>query len=172
MTPTRLSPRGRHLLTIEEGFKLEMYKDVAGYPTIGVGHLLTKQELASGVLMITMPHTSGPVAVPWKKGLTRYQVDALLAQDVAVYDAGVRNGVVVPLNQPQFDALVSFSFNVGLTAFRNSTLLRRLNEGKYADVPPQLTRWNKAGGKVIAGLTARRKREGQLWISPPYGENI
>lgn len=82
----------------------------------------------------------------------------------------VNTSVTVPLSQNQFDALVSFAFNVGATAFQGSTLLSVLNQGNYDDVPSQMLRWNRAGGRVLRGLTRRRTAEGELfcrYLPPP-----
>jgi len=86
-----------------------------------------------------------------------------LSQDVRPAEQTVNNGVKVALNQNQFDALVSFTFNVGGASFNGSTLLKVLNQGQYAQVPDQLRRWNKAGGKVVQGLVNRRENEVKLW---------
>ena len=76
-----------------------------------------------------------------------------------IYEADVKRLVDVPLTQYQFDALVSFVFNLGSGAFGGSTLLKKLNAGDYSAVPAQLMRWNKAGGRVLRGLTRRRQAE-------------
>jgi lysozyme len=75
----------------------------------------------------------------------------------------VNESVTVPLNQNQFDALVSFSFNVGDNAFRGSTLLKLLNQGQYDQVPAQLRRWVRDNGHVVQGLINRREKEIVLW---------
>jgi lysozyme len=103
------------------------------------------------------------VAVPYASGLTDQQVLDLLSQDVQPAENAVNAGVKVALNQNQFDALVSFTFNVGVGAFSGSTLLKVLNQGDYDGVPAQLSRWNKAGGKVVQGLVNRRDNEIKLW---------
>src|SRR5947199_9460312 len=118
----KMSPHGLQLLEQWEGFELKLYKDSAGLPTIGVGHLLTKAELSSGKITIN------GVSVKYGDGLTNQQVTDLLSQDVQPAAAAVNNGVKVPLNQNQFDALVSFTFNVGTGAFTSSTLLKVLNQ--------------------------------------------
>lgn len=151
------SEHGLELLKQWEGFELNVYKDSAGLPTIGVGHLITKSESSSGIIVI-----SG-VAVRYAGGLTEQQVLDLLSQDVKPAEQSVNNGVKVPLNQNQFDALVSFTFNVGGGAFAGSTLLKVLNQQQYTDVPSQLLRWTKAGGKVVQGLVNRREKEIKLW---------
>jgi lysozyme len=153
----QMSQHGLQLLEQWEGFKLQVYKDSAGLPTIGVGHLITKSEQASGTINIA------GVPVNYAGGLTQQQVTDLLAQDVVPAQNAVNNGVKVALNQNQFDALVSFTFNVGVGAFTGSTLLKVLNQGQYDQVPTQLLRWTKAGGKVVQGLVNRRNNEIKLW---------
>jgi len=83
--------------------------------------------------------------------------------------AAVNQHITVNLNQHQFDALVSFVFNVGAGAFQQSTLLQRLNAGRYDAVPGQLRLWNKGGGKVLPGLVTRREAEARLFTSGQYG---
>lgn len=153
----QMSQHGLSLLEQWEGFKLQVYKDSAGLPTIGVGHLLTRSELASGKIIIN------GVPVQYAGGLTQQQVTDLLAQDVTPAQQAVSTGVKVALNQNQFDALVSFTFNVGAGAFLGSTLLKLLNQGQYDQVPTQLLRWTRAGGVVVQGLVNRRNNEIKLW---------
>lgn len=155
----QMSQNGRKLLEQWEGVRLNAYKDSAGLLTIGVGHLLTKSELSSGKIDINGD------SVKYANGLTSEQADGLLAQDLKPAETTVNNNVKVELNQNQFDALVSFTFNVGGGAFKGSTLLKKLNNGQYGEVPGQLVRWNKAGGKVVPGLENRRKNEVNLWNS-------
>jgi lysozyme len=153
----QMSEPGLELLKLWEGFKLKVYKDSAGLPTIGVGHLITKSEQSSGNIQIA------GVSVAYANGLTDQQALDLLSQDVQPAEQAVNKGVKVELNQDQFDALVSFTFNVGVGAFNGSTLLKVLNQGQYTQVPAQLQRWNKAGGKVVQGLVNRRANEIRLW---------
>lgn len=82
------------------------------------------------------------------------------------YGAAVNRLITVPLNQNQFDALVSFTYNLGEGALEQSTLRRILNAGDYAGVPAQLLRWNMADGHPVQGLTNRRTAEGVLWNTP------
>jgi lysozyme len=152
-----MSQHGLDLLTQWEGCELRVYNDAAGLPTIGVGHLLTKSELMSGKITIA------GVPVQYANGLTQQQAEQLLAQDLDPTEAAVNNGVKVALSQNQFDALTSFTFNVGAAAFTGSTLLRLLNQGQYAQVPDQLMRWTRAGGRVVQGLVNRRQNEIKLW---------
>lgn len=139
----KLSEKGRALLIELEGKRNHVYEDVAGLKTIGVGHLLK----------------------PWESmtELSDKEIDDLLTQDLGRFEKAVKTFVHVDINQSQFDALVIFAFNVGEAAFLKSTLLKDLNSGFYDHVPYQLMRWNKAGGKVVAGLTNRRKAEVDMW---------
>lgn len=155
----RLSVRGKQHLRTSEGVRLQAYNDVAGFPTIGIGHLLTVSEHITGQILIAGK------AVSWKNGLTVDQVEALFAQDLRTYEQAVSEQVKVPLTQGQYDALVSFAFNVGVAAFSSSTLVSELNRSNYAAVPDQLRRWTKAGGKEVAGLVNRREQEVNLWLS-------
>ena len=145
----RTSKAGLEFITQHEGCVLTVYDDVAGYPTIGVGHQIRDGEDFSG-------------------GITREQAIELLSDDVKDAEDCVKAKVTVELSQEQFDALVSFVFNIGPTAFRKSTLLRLLNEGRPEEVPAQLKRWNKAGGSVIQGLINRREAESGLWETATY----
>ena len=152
-----LSENGLKKIIEWEGFKNNLYRDTAGLPTIGVGHLLKKDELRSGKINIA------GTDVKYANGLTDSQVKDLLRQDLAAREATVRNLVRVPLSQNQFDTLVSFVFNIGRYAFQQSTLLRVLNDGKYHEVPDQLERWIYSGGKKEEGLVNRRRNEIALW---------
>ena len=139
----KLSDKGRALLIQLEGKRNHVYEDVAGLKTIGVGHLLKPGEIMSY--------------------LTDDKIEDLLDKDLLEFEANVDNYVEVQLTQNEFDAMVIFAFNVGINAFRKSTLLKVINRSEFAEVPKQLMRWNKAGGKVISGLTNRRKAEIKLW---------
>src|SRR5215213_1908543 len=130
----KTSSKGLGLIRLFEGLVLKAYPDPAtrGDPwTIGYGHTI-------GV----------------KPGMTcsKTQADEWLAWDVSRFERAVERLVKVPLTQAQFDALVSFAFNVGEGNLAKSTLLRRLNAGAYAEVPVQLARWNKASGEILKGL--------------------
>lgn len=134
---------GLDLIKSFEGCKLEAYLCPAGVWTIGYGH------------------THGVV-----KGqkITQDQADQLLIDDLDIFVKGVDQATNVPLSQNEFDALVSFAFNVGIGAFKSSTMCRLINEGKLKEAADQFDRWNKAGGKVLAGLTRRRKAEKELFL--------
>jgi GH24 family phage-related lysozyme (muramidase) len=136
-----------------EGFRPHLYNDAAGHCTIGFGHLVHHGPC------------DGTEAEHLRAGLSRQDALALLREDVAAKAGLVRDAVKVPLNQRQFDALVSFVFNVGEGNFGRSTLLRRLNAGKYDAVPAELRRWVKAGGRTLQGLVRRRAAEAALFAA-------
>lgn len=125
---------------------------------------LTAYRCPAGVLTIGWGHTGTDV----KPGMviTQAQADRLLVADLATAEAGVNNAVKSLINQHQFDALVSFTFNVGVHAFTGSTLLKLVNANpRDVRIAQEFARWNKAGGRVLAGLTARRLSESKLYYS-------
>jgi len=146
-------------LKLVEGSHKQVYPDSGGEPTIGIGHLLTLSERRSGKLVI------GKAVVEYRHGLTDEQILTLCIQDIRVVVKIVNRGVKVILTQNQFNALVSFTFNVGDDGFLNSTLLRLLNQGHYVAIPTQLRRWKYDNGKVVQGLINRREKEIRLWLS-------
>lgn len=139
----QISQVGINLIKSFEGCQLTAYRDPVGVLTIGYGH-------TSGV-------RDGEV-------ITQQQAEDLLRQDLDVYENGINSGVKVPLNQYQFDALVSFSYNVGVSAFLQSTLLELLNKGDYVDASNEFDKWVHAGGKVLQGLVTRRNAEKALFL--------
>lgn len=154
----RLSPDGLHFLTKEEGVQFAPYLDQAGKTTIGVGHLLTPDELAAGTITID------GTPVPWRPQLTAEQVTALLAQDCAERETALSNLIVCPLGAHQFDALFSLYFNIGDGNFKRSSLLKILNGGDWRALEEAWLMWKWAGGKPM--LLGRRQREVVLWNTP------
>lgn len=145
------------LLVQLEGLSNKVYFDTVNKKTIGVGHLLTPDELLTSKIKIRGKH------IDYSLGLTTKQCMDLCMQDLDRYCEAVDSVIKVDLNENQFDALVIFCFNVGIDAFKRSTLLKLLNDGDYKSVPEQLMRWTKAGGKQSNGLINRRKAEIMLW---------
>jgi len=141
-----LSPTGLALIQSFEGLRLRAYRDATGKPTIGYGS-------TKGVRL----------GMVW----TPEQATARLREDVAEAEAAVRRLVTVPLSQGQFDALVSFTYNLGAGKLAASTLLDLLNLCDYAGAANQFPRWIKAGGKNLRGLVRRRAEERALFL----GEN-
>lgn len=158
--PMKVGERGKHLFKDWEGLVTHVYLDSGGEPTIGIGHLLTRSERTSGKIVIRGRATQ------YRDGLSEQQCWHLLEQDLEDVEKTVNQAVMVPLNQNQFDALVSFTFNVGDTAFCDSTLLRLLNQRQYDQVPAQLIRWVRDNGQVVQGLVNRRQKEIALWNTP------
>ena len=139
----RTSQKGIDLIKKFEGCRLEAYKCPAGIWTIGYGHT---KGVKDGMI------------------ISREQAKEFLREDLKVYEKAVESCVKVPLSQNQFDALVSFCYTCVSAALKTSTLLRLLNEGKYSEAGEQFLRWNKAGGKVLVGLTRRREEERELFL--------
>lgn len=151
-----LSPQGLALIKNFEGLRLTAYRDVAGVWTIGYGS--------------TRYHDGKPVK-PGDKLANLQQAEALLNNTLGEYEDAVNEYVKVPLSQHQFDALVSFTYNEGAGALRESTLLKKLNEKDYAGAADQFLVWNKitdpqTGQKVVNHtLCDRRREERQLFLS-------
>jgi len=95
--------------------------------------------------------------------LTEIQAERDLLEELEEFGEQVSNTVKVPLLQNQFDALTSWTYNLGVGNLQSSTLLKELNSKKYIAAGKEILRWNKAGGKVLAGLTRRRESEAKLW---------
>lgn len=98
--------------------------------------------------------------------ITEQQAEQFLRQDIAWVEEALNRYVTVPLNQNQFDALASWVFNVGAGALKSSTLLKKLNAGDYQGAANELSRWNKQKGRVLTGLTNRRAKERELFLTP------
>ncbi|WP_438721932.1 lysozyme [Bartonella rochalimae] len=96
------------------------------------------------------------------------RAETMLLTDLRQYERAVEKAVYVDLSDEQFGALVSFCYNIGITAFQNSTLLKKLNKGDYESVPIELQKWTKAGGKRLKGLVHRRAVEVGLWAKSAY----
>lgn len=148
----------KQFLREAEGWRNTVYMDVTGHGTIGCGHLLSRMEFLTGTIQI------GPDLVDYSSGLTDDQVDQLLEQDLEPVIQALDRLVKVPLNPNQYAALASFVFNVGVNAFKNSTLLKKLNRGLMERIVPQLRQWIYSAGKPV--LIGRREREVQLWNMP------
>lgn len=134
-----------------EGLRLKAYQDTAGVWTIGYG--TTKN-----------PDTGQKI----KEGDTITKAKALdwLKKDTAAFKSGVEKLVKVPVNDNQLAALTSLAYNIGLTAFSRSTLLRYLNSNVAKEqVAAQFLRWNRSGGQIVRGLTIRRKLESDLFLT-------
>jgi len=145
-----LSDKGAEDLKGSEGFRSQPYPDGEGVPTIGFGSTL--YENGTRVTLKDAPITK-------ERALQIFKVT------LKQYTSAVDKNVTVPLTQNEFDALVEFTYNVGVAAFKGSTLLKLLNAGAPKDqVAAQFLRWNKDEGKVVPGLTNRRKHESTKFL--------
>ena len=138
----KTSNNGIDLIKHFEGCETEAYLCPAGVWTIGYGHIKGVQE--------------GDV-------ITEQQAHDMLVKELEEYEGYIKDFVEVPLSQNQFDALVSWVYNLGSGNLKSSTLLKVLNSRDYDNVPEQILRWNKANGKVLEGLTRRRESEAELF---------
>ncbi len=143
----KTSKEGIALIKKFEGCELEAYRCSADVLTIGYGHTQGVNEGDS---------------------CTQEEAEDLLVKDLEEFEFYVNDIVEQELNQNQFDALVAWTFNLGPTNLRSSTLLKRLNEGDFDDAPHQIRRWNKAGGQVLDGLIRRREAEALLFQGKPW----
>lgn len=139
----RTSQRGLSLIKSFEGLRLQAYQDAVGVWTIGYG---TTRGVNAGMK------------------ISKEQAERMLLNDVQRFEPEIERLVGVPLSQNQWDALVSFTYNLGSANLESSTLLRKLNAGDYAGAAEQFPRWSKAGGKVLAGLVRRRAAEQALFL--------
>jgi len=145
---TKINEAGLDLVRKSEGLRLEKYQDVAGKWTIGYGHLIKKGEAFDGPI-------------------TEQRATELLEQDLQIARSAVDELVSVSLNENQYSALVDFVYNVGKNNFAASTLLKRLNSGKYATTANEFVKWVYAGGRRIDGLARRRAAERTLFLTEP-----
>lgn len=141
----RTSPKGIRLIQQFEGFRSKAYRDPVGIWTIGYG-------FTKGV----------------KEGdtITQAQAGTRLKSELAEYEAGVHQACTVPPNQNQFDALVCFAFNVGVSGMKRSSVIKAHNREDHQAASRAFGLWNRAGGKVWPGLTRRRAAEAALYLEP------
>lgn len=147
----KTSKNGINLIKNFEGCRLEAYLCPAMVWTIGYGHTENV-----------------------KRGdkITEVQAETLLIIDLQKFENAVNNAVRVPLNQNQFDALVSFTFNIGIGNFKSSTLLKKLNASEYGLAACEFGRWNKSRGRILDGLTKRRRAEKELFLRPTFCQSL
>lgn len=138
-----ISDAGINLIKSFEGLKLFAYQDSVGVWTVGYGHTLSAH-----------------------KGLviTKDRAVELLKLDIMRFEYVVNREVLVPLTQWQYDAIISLTFNIGSGAFMRSTLLKKVNAGEYAQAADEFLKWNRAGKKVLEGLTNRRVAERNVFL--------
>lgn len=147
----KTSKEGIALIKHFEGCELKAYLCPANVWTCGYGHTAGVQE---------------------GEKIDQEKADAWLLEDLCEFEEYVTAAVEIDLTQHQFDALVCWTFNLGPGNLRESTLLNRVNYGPLSDVPLQIQRWNKAGGRVLEGLVKRRAAEAALWEGRDWTEVI
>ena len=140
----RIGKPGLDLIKRFEGFSSRSYICPAGHPTIGYGHLVRADE-------------------SFEEGVSKEEAEALLRRDTASAERSVLRLINVPLTDGQFDALVSFTFNLGGGALQRSTLRRKINRKAHDEVPAEFRRWVFAGGRRLKGLVRRREAEAVLY---------
>ena len=140
-----VSSKGIDLIKSFEGYSSTSYICLAGYTTIGFGHVIKSNENFTAVL-------------------SEDDAEALLKADLIVAESAVCRLIKVPLSDNQYAALVSFTFNLGGGALQRSTLRSRLNREEYGSVPSELQKWFFCGGIKSKGLIRRRAAEAALWV--------
>lgn len=150
----KIDKKGIELIKEFEGCKLKAYQDSVGVWTIGYGH-------TKGFKAID----GKPPKLSKNEVITQKQAEQLLIEDLADAENAVNRLVQVEINQDMFDALVSFTYNLGSGNLSKSKLLRLLNQGKYSEAAEQFPRWVFAGGQKLDGLVRRRKAEQKLFRS-------
>mgnify|MGYP001422192837 CR=1 FL=1 len=145
----KTSIEGLALIKKFEGLELKAYQCSAGVWTIGYGHTKDVQ-----------PNDE------WSESHAEHMLEIELHE----YESYVNEYVTAALSQNQFDALVSWVYNLGPANLKSSTMLKVLNSGDYEGVPAQIKRWNKAGGKVLQGLIRRREAEALLFLGRDWNE--
>lgn len=146
----QVTEEGLNLIKRFEGFSHTIYTCPAGYPTIGYGHVVVAHEQDQ-----------------FAAGITQAEATELLRKDVRIAERAVLRLISVPLTDGQFDALVSFTFNLGAGALQRSTLRRKVNSGEHQGVPAELMKWVWAAGKRLPGLVRRRKSEALVYSFEP-----
>lgn len=143
----KMSPAGLALIKEFEGLRLKAYQCPADVWTIGYGHTCAAGD---------------PKVIPGMV-ISEERAEEILKKDLIKYEVGVERLVKVELKQHQFDALVDFAYNAGVGALAKSTLLKKVNAGKFDEVPAEFMKWTKAKGRELPGLVRRRRAEAKLW---------
>lgn len=139
-----ISHEGVNFIAHFEGYVPVRYKDPIGIVTIGYGHVVKEGEVI-------------------REPLTPDTAKELLRKDIEEHEAGMTSAIKQPLKQPQWDAVASWTFNLGVGSLNRSNLLKRLNAGEHAQVPDEIRKWIYAGGQVLRGLVIRREAEANLY---------
>ena len=144
-----VSAEGLNFIKRFEGVRNRPYRCSAGLWTIGVGHLIGDGKL---------------LPKDWNRVFSEEEINALLATDISKFERGVRMYIKVPLRQSEFDALCSFSFNLGLGVLQRSTLRQKINRFDKEGAAKEILKYCRAGGKIVKGLQRRREAEYQMFL--------
>lgn len=157
----KVSDKVIHMIKHHEGVRTKPYQCPALLWTVGVGHVIEPIHIRSTLEQ----RKFYPIPEGWDRVLSTEEVDDILKKDLARFEQGVARLCPVTLTQGQFDALVSFSFNVGLGNLQRSTIRMKVNRGDFEGAAEGFLDWTKAGGKVLKGLVNRRNDERALFLS-------
>ena len=158
----KVSPAAIQMIKHHEGVRTKPYRCPALLWTVGVGHVIDPAHIA------VKYEERKNLQIPdgWNRVLTMGEVDAILAQDLVRFERGVlRNCPSAIGRQGVFDALVSFSFNVGLGNLQRSSLRMKTNRGELEEAAEEFMKWTKAAGRVLPGLVKRRQDERAMYLS-------
>jgi lysozyme len=156
-----ISDKALKMIAHHEGIRFKPYRCPAALHTIGVGHVLYAEQGA----MKMEDRLKFQLKPEDNRIFTLEEVNAILAYDLKRFVAGVQKYCAVGLNQSRLDALVSFSFNVGLGTLQRSTLRQKHNRGDYQGAADEFLKYTKAGGKVLKGLVNRRNDERAIYLT-------
>jgi lysozyme len=158
----KTSPFAIQMIKHHEGVRLRPYRCPALLWTVGVGHVIDPSHAS----VKYEDRKSLPIPSGWDRTLSMDEVDSILSKDLGRFEQGVvRACPSVVDSQGRFDALVSFSFNVGLGNLQRSTLRMKVNRGEYESAADEFLKWTKAAGRVLPGLVKRRQDERSLFLS-------
>jgi lysozyme len=157
----KISAKTIQMLKHHEGVRYRPYRCPARLWTVGVGHVIDPAHI--GVKY--EERNNLPIPDGWDRKFGEAEVDAILAKDLARFEAGVVRLCPAGLTQSRFDALVSFAFNVGLGNLQRSSIRMRHNRGEYDSAAEAFMMWTKAAGRVLPGLVKRRQDEKNLYLS-------
>lgn len=167
----KVSEKALKMLKHHEGVRTKPYRDVVALWTVGVGHLMYPEQAALPNKKNARLGYSGPYREDFAIKLEDFrqfsmeEVDDILKRDLGRFERGVSRFITAPLSQNQFDALVSFSFNLGLGTLQRSTLRQKINRLDYKGAADEFLKYTMAGGKVFRGLVIRRNDERNLFLS-------
>ena len=157
----KVSDAAKAMIKHHEGVRTRPYRCPALLWTVGVGHVIDPSHAA----VKYEERRTLPIPEGWDRSLSMGEVDAILAQDLGRFERGVARLCPSAVNhQGRFDALVSFSFNVGLGNLQRSSLRMKHNRGDFEEAAAEFMKWSKAGGKVLKGLVNRRLDEQRLYL--------